>query len=289
MSAAVWRIVRRRRPASPWEHLRRDSRVVGHPAADDSHGPGDGSVAGAGGGDRRPPRRCRAPGRRQLRVVRGCRPCGRRRDRRARRHGSCSMRQDLSRRSPRTSGPGRTWPPSSTSSSRARCCCCERCCPTCGRRGGAGSCTWAPTPCNACRQATPPTPPRSRPSWVWARELGPLGITVNTVAPGWVPVERHSGAPDSAFAEYRATIPVGRFGEPGDVAAAVAFLASGPRSPQASTLSIEIPIATAVNSTDRRRARTSSPWCATISSSARTDAANCSRKRRTSSAVPTAV
>lgn len=61
---------------------------------------------------------------------------------------------------------------------------------------------------------------------VWARELGPLGITVNTLAPGWVPVERHSGVPAAAFAEYQASIPVGRFGEPGDVAAAVAFLAS---------------------------------------------------------------
>ena len=27
----------------------------------------------------------------------------------------------------------------------------------------------------------------------WARELAPLGITVNTVAPGFVPVERHAG------------------------------------------------------------------------------------------------
>src|SRR6516162_1456053 len=30
----------------------------------------------------------------------------------------------------------------------------------------------------------------------WARELAPFGITVNTVAPGFVPVERHAGVPD---------------------------------------------------------------------------------------------
>jgi 3-oxoacyl-[acyl-carrier protein] reductase len=30
----------------------------------------------------------------------------------------------------------------------------------------------------------------------WARELAPLGITVNTVAPGFVPVERHADVTD---------------------------------------------------------------------------------------------
>jgi len=57
----------------------------------------------------------------------------------------------------------------------------------------------------------------------WARELGPLGITVNTVEPGWIPVERHAGADTS---EYRAGVLLGRMGEPVDVAEAVAFLAS---------------------------------------------------------------
>ncbi|MGW3345448.1 SDR family NAD(P)-dependent oxidoreductase [Nonomuraea rubra] len=58
---------------------------------------------------------------------------------------------------------------------------------------------------------------------VWARELGPYGITVNVVAPGWIPVERHEGLDESA---YREEVPLGRMGMPEDVAAAVSYLAS---------------------------------------------------------------
>ncbi|MEO3803649.1 SDR family oxidoreductase [Nonomuraea sp. B1E8] len=57
----------------------------------------------------------------------------------------------------------------------------------------------------------------------WARELGPYGVTVNIVAPGWIPVERHAGLDESG---YRAEVPLGRMGTPGDVAAAVSYLAS---------------------------------------------------------------
>ncbi len=60
----------------------------------------------------------------------------------------------------------------------------------------------------------------------WARELGPFGITVNLVAPGWVPVERHAGATAADLEDYRSGIPLGRLGDPADVAAAVSFLAS---------------------------------------------------------------
>lgn len=60
----------------------------------------------------------------------------------------------------------------------------------------------------------------------WANELGPHGITVNLIAPGWVPVERHQDATPDDLASYRAGVPLGRQGVPGDIAAAVAFLAS---------------------------------------------------------------
>jgi NAD(P)-dependent dehydrogenase (short-subunit alcohol dehydrogenase family) len=60
----------------------------------------------------------------------------------------------------------------------------------------------------------------------WARELGTHNITVNLIAPGWIPVERHSDIAESAFEEYIADVPLGRLGRPADVAAAVSFLAS---------------------------------------------------------------
>jgi 3-oxoacyl-[acyl-carrier protein] reductase len=60
----------------------------------------------------------------------------------------------------------------------------------------------------------------------WARELAPFGITVNTVAPGFIPVERHADVPDDAKKAYLASVPAGRMGTPGDIAHAVSFLAS---------------------------------------------------------------
>jgi 3-oxoacyl-[acyl-carrier protein] reductase len=63
-------------------------------------------------------------------------------------------------------------------------------------------------------------------SRVWARELAPLGITVNTVAPGWVPVARHESTSARERADYLAQVPLGRMGEPADVAAAVSYFAS---------------------------------------------------------------
>ncbi len=60
----------------------------------------------------------------------------------------------------------------------------------------------------------------------WARELAPFGITVNTVAPGFIPVERHADVPDDVKKAYLAPVPAGRMGTPGDIAHAVSFLAS---------------------------------------------------------------
>src|SRR5437868_1359904 len=56
--------------------------------------------------------------------------------------------------------------------------------------------------------------------------LAPFGITVNTVAPGFVPVERHADVPDEVRQAYLASVPAGRMGTPGDIAHAVSFLAS---------------------------------------------------------------
>ncbi len=59
-----------------------------------------------------------------------------------------------------------------------------------------------------------------------AREFAPFGITVNCVAPGWIPVERHADDPQEAKDGYLAGVPAGYFGTPADVAAAVCFFAS---------------------------------------------------------------
>ena len=59
-----------------------------------------------------------------------------------------------------------------------------------------------------------------------AAELAGDGITVNSVAPGWIPVERHQNVEQEAKQEYLATAPMKQFGKPEDVAEAVLFLAS---------------------------------------------------------------
>jgi len=60
----------------------------------------------------------------------------------------------------------------------------------------------------------------------WARELAPFGVTVNTVAPGFVPVERHADVTDEVRQAYVASVPAGRFGTTADIAHAVSFFAS---------------------------------------------------------------
>ena len=60
----------------------------------------------------------------------------------------------------------------------------------------------------------------------WARELGPDNITVNLVAPGWIPTERSLDATPADMQAYTNAVPLQRMGLPEEVGAAVAFLAS---------------------------------------------------------------
>ncbi len=61
---------------------------------------------------------------------------------------------------------------------------------------------------------------------VVARELGSRGVTVNAVAPGYVETDMTRPLPERLKDEVLARVPLGRFGRPEDVAAAVLFLAS---------------------------------------------------------------
>lgn len=65
---------------------------------------------------------------------------------------------------------------------------------------------------------------------VLAKELGPRGVTVNAVAPGPVATELFLNGRSEALVErITSEIPMGRLGEPEDVARVVSFLA-GPES-----------------------------------------------------------
>jgi 3-oxoacyl-[acyl-carrier protein] reductase len=59
-----------------------------------------------------------------------------------------------------------------------------------------------------------------------ARELGSRGITVNSVAPGYLRTEMTHGLDAAQLQQIVRRTPAGRLGEPEDVAAAVRFLAS---------------------------------------------------------------
>lgn len=58
------------------------------------------------------------------------------------------------------------------------------------------------------------------------RELGARGITANVVAPGFIETDMTAELPDDTQAEYKKNIPAGRFGQAGEVAGVVAWLAS---------------------------------------------------------------
>ena len=59
-----------------------------------------------------------------------------------------------------------------------------------------------------------------------AKELASRGITVNVVAPGFIDTDMTAGLPESVKEKMLTDIPLGRMGEPEDVANAVLFLVS---------------------------------------------------------------
>jgi 3-oxoacyl-[acyl-carrier protein] reductase len=59
-----------------------------------------------------------------------------------------------------------------------------------------------------------------------AREVGSRGITVNAIAPGFIDTDMTKALAEAQRASMSAQIPLGRLGQPADIAAAVAFLCS---------------------------------------------------------------
>ena len=58
-----------------------------------------------------------------------------------------------------------------------------------------------------------------------AREVGPRGITVNAVAPGFIQTDMTDALPEEQKASLAAQIPMGRLGSPDEIAQTVLFLA----------------------------------------------------------------
>lgn len=59
-----------------------------------------------------------------------------------------------------------------------------------------------------------------------ARELGRKGITVNAVAPGFIATEMVAAMPENVIEGMKSKVPVGRLGEPKEIANVYAFLSS---------------------------------------------------------------
>jgi NAD(P)-dependent dehydrogenase (short-subunit alcohol dehydrogenase family) len=62
----------------------------------------------------------------------------------------------------------------------------------------------------------------------FAAEFGPVGVRVNGIAPGWITSDMNADvrANQELMAIYTKNIPLGRFGEPEEVAELAAFLSS---------------------------------------------------------------
>ncbi len=61
---------------------------------------------------------------------------------------------------------------------------------------------------------------------VWAREFGRYGVRVNAIAPGFIATEMVMSMPEKILEGMRQHTPLGRMGQPEDIANAYAFLAS---------------------------------------------------------------
>ncbi len=61
---------------------------------------------------------------------------------------------------------------------------------------------------------------------VWARELGRKGINVNAVAPGFIATEMVETVPEKVIEMLKEKTPLGRLGNPDDIADAYLFLSS---------------------------------------------------------------
>jgi 3-oxoacyl-[acyl-carrier protein] reductase len=60
----------------------------------------------------------------------------------------------------------------------------------------------------------------------WSRELGPKGIRVNAVAPGFIETPILATIPEKVLEQMREKVPLYRLGKPEEIAAVYAFLAS---------------------------------------------------------------
>lgn len=60
----------------------------------------------------------------------------------------------------------------------------------------------------------------------WSRELGPKGIRVNAVAPGFIETPIIATVPNKVIEQLKHDVPLGRLGKPEEIANVYAFLAS---------------------------------------------------------------
>jgi 3-oxoacyl-[acyl-carrier protein] reductase len=60
----------------------------------------------------------------------------------------------------------------------------------------------------------------------WSRELGPKGVRVNAVAPGFITTPMVEAMPEKVLQELQAKVPLKRLGKPEEIANVYAFLAS---------------------------------------------------------------